>query len=77
MTLRIAWDYPALATLMTLHPHEAMAVDRAIIRFAETRDGHVERLAPYYRLHIGAFRVRFGVDRETGTMNVLYVYRVR
>jgi mRNA-degrading endonuclease RelE of RelBE toxin-antitoxin system len=75
--LRIAWDYPALAALMSLHPHEAMAVDRAVLRFAEAREGHVERLPPYYRLHIGTFRVRFAVDRETGTMSVLYLYRVR
>jgi hypothetical protein len=76
MRLRIAWDYPALVAFHTLHPHHAMLVDRAIIRFAETGQGQVEWLPPYYRLHVGAFRVRFGVDRESRTMNVLYLYRV-
>ncbi|MFO0756342.1 MAG: hypothetical protein U0359_07620 [Byssovorax sp.] len=77
MTLRVAWDYAALSALMELHPYEAMAVDRAVIRYAETRAGHVEWLPPYFRLHIGVFRVRFGVDCEMDAMNVLYLYRVR
>lgn len=77
MSLRIDWSYPALAALMNLHPYEAMAVDRAVIRYAETREGDVKRVAPHFSLRIGAFRVRFGVDCDTDTMNVLYLYRVR
>jgi hypothetical protein len=76
MTLRIAWDYPALARFYALRPNEAMAVDRAVIRFAETGRGDVAREGPYYRLRAGGFRVRFAVDRERRTMCVLYLYRV-
>jgi len=77
MRLRIAWNYPALITLYDLHMHSAMLVDRAVIRFAETGEGDVERMPPGYRLRVGVYRVRFVVDREAGTMNVLFLYRVR
>lgn len=76
MRLRIAWNFPALVTLYDLPLHSAMLVDRAVIRFAETGEGYVERIPPYYRLRIGAYRVRFTVDREADTMNVLFLYRV-
>lgn len=75
MRLRIAWNYPALVTLYDLPLHSAMLVDRAVLRFAETGEGDVERIPPYYRLRVGVYRVRFTVDREAGTMNVLFLYR--
>jgi mRNA-degrading endonuclease RelE of RelBE toxin-antitoxin system len=77
MRLRIAWSYPALITLYDLPMHSAMLVDRAVIRFAETGEGDVERIPPYYRLRVGMYRVRFTVDLEAGTMNVLFLYRAR
>lgn len=77
MKLRIAWNYPALFIFNDLPMHTAMLVDRAVIRFAETGEGEIERIPPHYRLRIGAYRVRFAVDHDTGTMNVLYLYRVR
>ncbi len=77
MSLRVTWNHPALVTFYELAPHEAMAVDRAVIRFAQTREGEVTWHPPYFSLRIGAFRVRFAVDRVTGTMSVLYLYRVR
>ena len=76
MKLGIAWDYPALTAFYALHPYEAMVVDRAVIRFAEHGEGHVERVPPYFRLHAGRYRIRFAVDVEAGRMTVLYVYRV-
>ena len=75
MRLRIAWNYPALIALHDLPMHSAMLVDRAVILFAETGEGHVERIPPHYRLRAGAYRVRFTVDREASTMNVLFLYR--
>jgi mRNA-degrading endonuclease RelE of RelBE toxin-antitoxin system len=57
--------------------HPAESVDAAVIRFAETQRGDVERVPPYYRLRVGVYRVRFTIDHETRTMNVLSVYRVR
>jgi hypothetical protein len=75
MRLRIAWNYPALVTLYNLHMHSAMLVDRAVIRFADTGEGDIDRIPPYYSLRVGVYRVRFAVDRETGTMNVLFLYR--
>ncbi len=76
MRLRIAWNYPALIALYDLPMHSAMLVDRAVIRFAETGQGAVERIPPYFRLRAGVYGVRFTVDRETRTMNVLFLYRV-
>jgi len=38
---RIVWTYPALAVFYDLRVHQATAVDRAVIRFAETGDGRV------------------------------------
>jgi hypothetical protein len=75
MTLRIAWNYPALVTFYDLRPHEAMRVDRAVLRFAETGEGDVAWMPPYYRLRIGEFGVRFAIDRQARVMTVLYLYR--
>lgn len=75
MSLRIAWNYPALITLYDLRVHSAMLVDRAVIRFAATGEGDVE-IPLYYQLRVGVFRVLFAVDREAGTMNVLFLHRV-
>ncbi len=77
LRLRIDWSYAALAVLYDLHPYEAMVVDRAVVRYAERREGLVERVAPYYRLSVRGFRVLFNVDTVADTMNVLYLYRLR
>ncbi len=76
MSLRIAWNYPALITLYDLRVHSAMLVDRAVIRFAATGEGDVRKIPLYYQLRVGVFRVLFAVDREAGTMNVLFLHRV-
>jgi mRNA-degrading endonuclease RelE of RelBE toxin-antitoxin system len=73
--LHRAWGFPALHVFYELDPNEAMRVDRAVIRFSETGQGEVARVPPYWRLHVGPFRVLFTVEGET--MNVLYLYRAR
>jgi len=76
MTLQIAWSHAALAGLYALHPWDGMRIDRAVIGYAQRREGHVERLGPHRRLTVGPFRVIFTVVPETDTMNVLYLYRL-
>ncbi|MFO0761703.1 MAG: hypothetical protein U0359_34995 [Byssovorax sp.] len=77
MTLDIAWSEAALAGLYAMHPWDGMRVDRAVIGYAQRREGRVERVGPHRRLTVGPFRVIFTVVPETDTMNVLYLYRVR
>jgi hypothetical protein len=77
MTLHIAWSERALAGLYAMHPWDGMRVDRAIIGYAQRREGHIERVGAYRRLSVGPFRVMFTVVPETHTMNVLYLYRLR
>ena len=65
MRYRHGWDFPALVTLLErLHMHEAEAVDRAVIRFAETGEGRLTRVAPYYRLRAGAHDALLTIDHE-------------
>ena len=75
MRLDIAWDFPALVAFYRLAPWDAMRVDHAVIRYAESGNGLVEHLPPYYRLQVGSYRVRFTIEQAAGVMNVLYVYR--
>jgi mRNA-degrading endonuclease RelE of RelBE toxin-antitoxin system len=77
MKFEPSWHPAAEHQLMELGWHPSESVDAAVIRFAETGQGDVERVPPYYRLRVGVYRVRFTIDREVRTMNVLYVYRVR
>ncbi|MFO0756461.1 MAG: type II toxin-antitoxin system RelE/ParE family toxin [Byssovorax sp.] len=77
MKLAIVWHPAAENQLGALGWHPAESIDAAVIRFAETQRGDVEWVAPYYRLRIGRYLVRFTIEAETGTMNVLFVYRAR
>jgi hypothetical protein len=47
MTLQIVWSHAALAGLYALHPWEGMRVDRAVISYAQRREGHIEKLGPH------------------------------
>ncbi len=76
MTLQIVWGHAALAGLYAMHPWDGMRIDRAVIRYAQRREGYIERLGPHRRLTVGPFRVIFTVVPETDTMNVLYLYRL-
>ena len=75
MSRRPAWGFPALRVFYDLAPADAARVDRAVIRFAETGEGEVVHVPPYWRLHTGRFRVLFTVT--PGTVNVLFIYRAR
>jgi len=77
MKLRVVWHPAALNQFYELGWHTAESVDAAVIRVADTGRGDVEWVPPYHRLRVGVYRVRFTVDREAGTMNVLFLYRAR
>lgn len=72
-----AWAPTALWTFHHLPMHAAFTVDRAVIRFAMTGEGHLEWVAPYHRLRAGVHDVVLHVDREASTIDVLFVYRAR
>ena len=73
----VLWDWPALVTFYRLAPHTATIVDRAVIRFVEWGEGHVEQRPPYVRLRAGFHDVVLIVDRNDGLVTVLRVYRAR
>jgi len=75
--LRILWNYPALVTFYDLRIHEATAVDRAVIRFAETGEGQLTRVAPHHRLRAGAFDAVLSIQMDARVVTVLRLYRVR
>jgi len=77
MSFRILWNYPALIRFYDLHPSEAAAVDRAVIRFAETGEGHLTWVAPYHRLRAGTHDAVLVIDGEARTVTVLRIYRSR
>jgi hypothetical protein len=41
------------------------------------RADHAVRIGPHLSMRVGTFRVQFSIVTETGTMNVLYLHRVR
>lgn len=71
------WDYPALVAFYRLRMHEAMAVDRAVIRFSETGEGRLEHEPPYYWLRIGTHDALLAIDHDTRTVTVLRIFRAR
>jgi len=77
MTYEIIWDWPALATFYRLPPHTAMIVDRAVIRFAHHREGHIEWVAPYHRLRAGLYGLALRIDPRERTITVIRIYRGR
>lgn len=77
MSLRIVWNYPALAVFYDLRVHEATAVDRAVIRFAETGEGQLYRVGRHFRLRAGAFDAVLRIDTRERILHVLRIYRVR
>lgn len=77
MRLRIVWNYPALVTFYDLRVHEATAVDRAVLRFAETGEGQLTWVAPHHRLGAGAFDAVLSIQRAERVVTVLRIYRAR
>jgi hypothetical protein len=52
-------------------------VDRAVIRPAETGEGHLERVPPHHRLRAGFYDVVLNIDYDNQTITVLWIYRAR
>ncbi len=79
MSLRPCWYPGAEEQLKHIGWHPAESVDAAVIRFARTGRGDIERLnvPDHYRLRVGVYRVWFRVDRAEGVMHVLGVYGPR
>lgn len=77
MSFRIIWAPAALQTFYRLPIHSATVVDRAVLRFAQTGDGHLEWVAPYHRLRAGVHDLALTIDRDERTLTVLFVYRAR
>jgi hypothetical protein len=77
LTYSIAWAHAALFTFYRLPIHSATLADRAVTRFAETGEGHVEWVAPYHRLRAGVYDLALRVDRDARSIAVLYIYRAR
>ena len=77
MSLRVIWRSPALRDLRRLDSPQQRRVIAALTRYAEAGHGDVTRLTdvspPQYRLRVGAWRVRFTVDREAQVLQVLHV----
>lgn len=75
MTFAIIWDPAALFVFKRLPMHSATLLDRAVIRFAETGEGHIEWVPPYHRLRAGVHDVALTIDIDTRTLTVLRIYR--
>lgn len=72
----IEWTEASLEDMAALDKGIARRVKQTVERFAETGAGSVKKLRdinpPEYRLRVGDYRVRFGLDGET-----VRVFRVR
>ncbi len=77
MRLRPVWSYPALITFYDLSIHEATALDRAVLRFAETGQGVLEWDPPHHRLCTGAHDAIVRIDLEARHLHVLRIYQAR
>ena len=73
----ILWTPAALFVFYDLPMHSATIVDRAVIRLAQTGEGHLERDPPHHRLRAGVHDVMVGIDLEAETVTVLRLYRAR
>jgi hypothetical protein len=77
MRFRIVWNYPALVTFYDLRVREATEIDRAILRFAETGEGHLSWVAPHHRLRAGAHDAVLAIDPAERIVTVLRIYPSR
>jgi mRNA-degrading endonuclease RelE of RelBE toxin-antitoxin system len=73
------WAPRALRELARLDRREQHRVRQAVEAFASESKGDVLRLQnitpPEYRLRVGKWRVRFGLDHDRGIMQILHVLR--
>ena len=77
MRYQHGWDFPALVTFYDLRPASAAALDRAVIRFAETGEGELEHEPPYYRLRTGSHDALLTIDHRALLVTVLRIVRAR
>jgi hypothetical protein len=73
----IVWGPAALFVFYSLPMHSATLVDRAVIRLAQTGEGHLEWDPPYHRLRAGVHDVVLAIDLDAKTVTVLRIYRAR
>ena len=74
----INWLAAPMAALRAMPCRQAARVDAAVIRFAETGRGWVERVTGDrrgLRLLVPPYAVRLEIDMETGHITVLSVFR--
>lgn len=77
MTYAIAWSHAARWKFYELHPHTAMIVDRAVIRFAERGEGEITREGPYYHLRAGKYELVLAVVPAEQQITVLHIRAYR
>lgn len=78
MRLRPTWTYEAEGALRRQpDPRIAAMIDRAVVRYAETREGTIRREPPHDRLVAGAYELSIVVDEDAGTLSVIDLYRAR
>jgi hypothetical protein len=76
----IKWAHSALWALRQLHWRDATKVDAAVVRFAETGEGRLERVAraPTGRwLIVPPFFVRLSLDPSSRSVVVWWIMRRR
>jgi hypothetical protein len=75
MSFRIGWDYPALALFADIPWPTSADVDAAVQRFARERAPALA--SGTYGVRASGYTLRMQVDRNAGTVLVLYLYRRR
>ena len=73
--LSIQWSVPALVVFYRLPIRSATMIDRAIIQLAETGEGSLEWVSPYYRLRVSNFDIVLVLDTKVQTLYVVAIYR--
>ena len=76
MSLEILWE-PGAERALLRHWHTAEKIGAAVLRFAGTGEGDVERIGPRYRLRAAGHHVIFRVDDAAQTLIVFGVYPSR
>lgn len=79
MSLGIDWTPRSQRDLDRLDRPTRARLVAAVLRFAETNQGDVVKLAgkhpPEYRLRVGGWRIRFAWDQTGGVLIVLHVFK--
>jgi mRNA interferase RelE/StbE len=79
VSLRIDWTPRAQRDLDRLDRPTRARIVAAVLRFAETSQGDVIKLAgkhpPEYRLRVGGWRIRFAWDQASGVLIILHVFK--